>query len=239
MLQKLCKTEHQEFSDKLITPTILKRFQYDDTNDLYAAIGSGLLGLRELFNAIFPELMPSAIDIRIAEEKKFLEKTQNQKAVKPGKTKTQPLPLKGLIPGMAVHYARCCHPVPGDRIVGIITTGKGVTIHTRDCDTLESFADAPERWLDVAWESGVTAPESQTARIKAQISNEPGSLGTLTTAIGRLDGNILNVRVNSRTTDIVELLLDVQVQDLSQLTNIMAGLRAIPSIYQIDRAKGR
>jgi hypothetical protein len=51
--------------------------------------------------------------------------------------------IRGLIPGMAVHFARCCHPLPGDRIVGIITTGKGVTIHTIDCATLESFSEAP------------------------------------------------------------------------------------------------
>ena len=55
---------------------------------------------------------------------------------------------------MALHFAGCCHPLPGDRIVGIVTTGKGVTIHTIDCETLESFADAPERWLDVAWDVG-------------------------------------------------------------------------------------
>ena len=54
---------------------------------------------------------------------------------------------------MAVHFARCCHPLPGDRIVGIVTTGKGVTIHTIDCDTLESFSDTPERWIDVGWEA--------------------------------------------------------------------------------------
>ena len=54
---------------------------------------------------------------------------------------------------MAVHFARCCHPLPGDRIVGIITTGKGVTIHTIDCATLESFSDTPERWIDVGWEA--------------------------------------------------------------------------------------
>ncbi len=53
---------------------------------------------------------------------------------------------------MAVHFARCCHPLPGDRIVGIIT-GKGITIHTIDCATLESFSEAPERWIDVGWDS--------------------------------------------------------------------------------------
>ena len=62
-------------------------------------------------------------------------------------------PIRGLIPGMAVHFAGCCHPLPGDRIVGIVTTGKGVTIHTIDCETLESFADTPERWIDVGWEA--------------------------------------------------------------------------------------
>ena len=71
----------------------------------------------------------------------------------PGKKEAGQIAIRGLIPGMAVHFAGCCHPLPGDRIVGIVTTGKGVTIHTIDCETLESFADAPERWLDVAWDS--------------------------------------------------------------------------------------
>ena len=86
----------------------------------------------------------------------------------------------GLIPGMAVHFAGCCHPLPGDRIVGIVTTGKGVTIHTIDCETLESFADTPERWLDVAWNSGSgNGAETHVGRMHVVIANEPGSLGTL------------------------------------------------------------
>ena len=64
------------------------------------------------------------------------------------------MPITGLVAGMAVHYAGCCHPLPGDRIVGIVTTGKGVTIHTKDCQTLESFAATPERFIDVDWDSG-------------------------------------------------------------------------------------
>src|SRR3546814_1637990 len=75
---------------------------------------------------------------------------------------------------MAVHYARCCHPIPGDRIVGIVTTGKGVTIHTIDCETLESFYDTPERWIDVSWDSGGDG-EDHVGRIHAVIANEPRS----------------------------------------------------------------
>ena len=69
---------------------------------------------------------------------------------------------RGLIPGMAVHFAGCCHPLPGDRIVGIVTTGKGVTIHTIDCETLESFADTPERWIDVAWDADARGRDGLT-----------------------------------------------------------------------------
>ena len=59
--------------------------------------------------------------------------------------------ITGLVPGMAYHFAGCCHPVPGDDIVGIVTTGKGVTIHGRDCPTLTGFAATPERFIEVDW----------------------------------------------------------------------------------------
>ena len=101
---------------------------------------------------------------------------------------------------MAVHYAGCCHPLPGDRIVGIVTTGKGVTIHTIDCETLESFTDTPERWIDVGWDSGGDAVE-HVGRISVIIANEAGSLGTLSTVIGKNGGNITNLKITSRNTD--------------------------------------
>ena len=81
------------------------------------------------------------------------------------------VPIRGLIPGMALHFAGCCHPLPGDRIVGIVTTGKGVTIHTIDCETLESFAETPERWLDVAWSSD----ERRRSMSAASTSRSPTS----------------------------------------------------------------
>ena len=76
---------------------------------------------------------------------------------------------------MAVHFAGCCHPLPGDRIVGIVTTGKGVTIHTIDCDTLESFAETPERWLDVAWERATRPTRAMSA---GSMSRSPTSRAT-------------------------------------------------------------
>src|SRR3546814_16530686 len=102
---------------------------------------------------------------------------------------------------MAVHYARCCHPIPGDRIVGIVTTGKGVTIHTIDCETLESFYDTPERWIDVSWDSGGDG-EGPVGRIQAGIAHEPGRLGQLSTVLGKKGRHIHHTNTTNPPTDI-------------------------------------
>ena len=149
------------------------------------------------------------------------------------------VPIKGLIPGMAVHFARCCHPLPGDRIVGIVATGKGVTIHTIDCETLETFADTPERWIDVSWGDGVDSPESHIGRLNITLMNKPGGLGTLSTVIGKNGGNIINLKITNRDLDFWDMLIDVDVSDNKHLNNIIAALRATPEIASVDRAKGR
>jgi GTP pyrophosphokinase len=139
---------------------------------------------------------------------------------------------------MAMHFAGCCHPLPGDRIVGIVTTGKGVTIHTIDCETLESFADTPERWLDVAWDQDPNGVEQHVGRLAVVITNQPGSLGSLTTVIGKNAGNISNLKITNRSIDFFEVLVDVEVKDVRHLTNIIAALRATPAISSVDRARG-
>jgi GTP pyrophosphokinase len=157
-----------------------------------------------------------------------------------GKEKSgKPLTLRGLIPGMAVHYARCCHPLPGDRIVGIVTTGKGVTIHTSDCDTLDSFAGQPERWIDVAWEDSGHNNEKVVGRLAVVISNQQGALANLTGSISRSAGNIINLKITNRTVDFFDVLVDVEVLNVDQLNTIIAGLRATPLMISVERAKNR
>ena len=152
------------------------------------------------------------------------------------KTKDSAVPIKGLIPGMAVHFAHCCHPLPGDRIVGIVTTGKGVTVHTIDCETLASFQDTPERWVDIAWDV-VNDREHLLGRLHVVVANEPGSLGSLSTVIGKNQGNISNLKITNRSIDFFEMLIDVEVTDVKHLTNIIAALRATPVITSVERAR--
>ncbi|HYG91434.1 MAG TPA: bifunctional (p)ppGpp synthetase/guanosine-3',5'-bis(diphosphate) 3'-pyrophosphohydrolase [Azospirillum sp.] len=238
ILQRQFRQEGYDYAEKALDG-VLKIFQQPSVDDLLAAVGSGLHSGREVFHAVFPGHKPHA-------QAQVLAKEAEDKAggliVKPKpkqKGKESPLPIKGLIPGMAVHYARCCHPLPGDRIVGIVTTGKGVTIHTIDCETLESFNDSPERWIDVAWDVGPDSPEEHVGRISMVVANEPGSLGTLSTVIGKNGGNITNLKITSRNTDFFELLIDIDVKDAKHLTNIIAALRATPVINSVDRARGR
>jgi GTP pyrophosphokinase len=233
MIDKLCKQEGVEFSEKALE-AVAKNFQSVTLEDLLANIGASLQPVRDVFNAAYPD-----------HKFKFIEKspllaeklpTTRAKA-KPG---SAPLTLKGLIPGMAVHYARCCHPLPGDLIVGIVTTGKGVTIHTADCETLESFAQTPERWIDVGWGDGHGKDGNElVGRLSVILTNKPNSFGTLTTVIGKNGGNITNLKIINRTPDFFDVLVDVEVKDSSHLVNIIAALRASTAINSVERTKGR
>jgi GTP pyrophosphokinase len=147
------------------------------------------------------------------------------------------MPISGLVAGMAIHFAGCCHPLTGDRIVGIVTTGKGVTIHTHDCPTLESFAATPERFLDVGWDTDAGQAQRHTGRLSVVTSNEPGALATLTNVIAKREGNIVNLKIVSRTPEFFEMLVDLEVRDLRHLGEIIAALRASQHITSVERAR--
>jgi len=236
MLQKVYKTEEYEFQEKDLQ-NLCRQFRCDAVEDIYTGIGSGHINARDVFKAAFPDFKASADTPTITKTKSVNNATHKNKGKNKGKS--APMPIKGLIPGMALHFARCCHPLPGDRIVGIVTTGRGVTIHTTECDTLEAFADTPERWLDVAWDEENDTPEAHIGRLNVTVANEPGSLGTVSTVIGQNGGNITNLKIVNRDLDFWDMLLDVYVRDIEHLSNVIAALRATPEIASVSRTKGR
>ena len=229
MIQKVFRQEGYEFTEKAIAG-VQDHFGAESVEDVYAKIGSGVVVAREVFKVIFP-----AHKTEMAQRPSELMDIVS-KARKP--EDSGPMPIKGLIPGMAMHFARCCHPLPGDRIVGIVTTGKGVTIHTIDCDTLETFADTPERWLDVSWGDQGSSPESQVGRLVMTFANETGALGTITTVVGKNGGNITNLKITNRSLEFWDIMIDIFVNDTKHLNNIIAALRATPCIISVERARG-
>tara|TARA_E500000318_G_scaffold101122_1_gene104383 strand:+ start:3004 stop:5151 length:2148 start_codon:yes stop_codon:yes gene_type:complete len=228
IMQKAFRQEAQKYSEKTLEG-VLGKFQSETVEDLLAGVGEGVLSDREVLHTAVPETLPAP------DKQNVVPITRARTKARKGSPDA--VPLKGLIPGMAVHYARCCHPLPGERIVGIVTTGKGVTIHTIDCDTLENFHATPERWLDVSWDLD-SETDMHVGRLDIVLANEPGSLGSLSTVIGKSRGNIINLKLVNRSTDFFELYIDVEVADVRHLTEIIAALRATPVINSVDRARG-
>jgi len=226
IVQKAFRQEGRDFSERPLQ-AVLTRLNCATTEDLYVAVGEGNLTGREVVNTAFPPEPDSDKDKVVPLSRARRRSGGKENAVS----------IRGLIPGMALHFAGCCHPLPGDRIVGIVTTGKGVTIHTIDCDTLETFNDEPERWIDVAWSSD-EAEAIHVGRINVTIANEPGNLGSLTTTIGKQGGNISNLKITNRSQDFFEIMVDIEVGDLKQLSTIIAALRATPVINSVERARG-
>jgi GTP pyrophosphokinase len=103
---------------------------------------------------------------------------------------------------------------------------------------LESFSETPERWIDVGWDSvGEGAPGAYTGRLKITVSNQPGSLSSLSTVIARHEGNISNLRIVNRSMDFFDMVIDVEVADVKHLADITAALRATPAINAVERAR--
>lgn len=229
ILERLFKGENLEFSEKGLV-NVLQNFEAESIEDIYAKVGEGLVTGWDVLKAVYPAYKQSKLEKVV----KSIKVPSFKKVIKKGK-KSEPLKIKGLIPGMAVHFAGCCHPLPGDRIVGIVTTGKGVAVHTIDCKALEKYADEPERWLDIAWgEEAVN--EMHTGRLKVMLANEPGSLAELSNLVARNNGNISNLNIVYRTVSYFELLLDIDVKDLKHLTDIIAALKASKVVSYVSRA---
>jgi GTP pyrophosphokinase len=204
---------------------VLSVFSFQKLEDLYAQIGEG---------RIAPELILEKIHPDLATSRKGL-KPNSTRGNNGSKSDTPLLTIKGENAGIAINIARCCHPLPGESIVGIFTTGKGVTVHRKDCDNLTNFSDVPELWMDVAWEN--EGPRRVLVRLNTVLSNEPGSLAAVATIIGQQDGNISNIHLTDRNSDFFSFELDLEVKDVEHMHTIMAVLQANNFVERVARAQ--
>ena len=228
VLTKTFKQEGHELNEKMIEPH-LPHFGHKSVDDLMAAVGEGLISRQQVMDVVVGEKKPVNTPAVSSMLSSISNPFRKKKTVG-----SAPMPIKGLVPGMAIHFAGCCHPIPGDRIVGIVTTGKGITIHTMDCETLENYSDAPERWIDVAWERD-QADSKHVGRLRAHVSHEPAALATVTNVIAKEMGNISNLKIINRSIDFFEILMDIEVRDLRHLNNIIANLRSKEVVQSVER----
>jgi GTP pyrophosphokinase len=236
MLVKAFRQDGVDGSEKVLEAS-LKALKQPSVEDLYVAVGSGQLGAKDVVLACYPELRPTVRQTPIV-PLPARPRPKPPPGLRDGRERgADALPITGLVAGMSVHYAGCCHPLPGDPIVGIVTTGKGVTIHTADCATLASFAATPERFIDVAWETGGLNGEAHVGRIAIATANEPDALSALTNVISKHNGAIASLKIVNRTQDFFDMLVDVEVRDLGHLAEIIAALRASSGVATVERAR--
>lgn len=224
ILTKTFKQEGHDITEKMLEPA-LAVFKKKEADDLYAEVGEGLINRNQVYDAVFHTKKSESAGVKNPFSAANLKKKSK---------KSVPMPIRGLIPGMAIHYAGCCHPIPGDKIVGIVATGKGVTIHTMDCETLENFADAPEKWLDVAWDAA-NQDDLFIGRLKISVSHETAALAAIANVIAKDGGNISNLKILNRSTDFFDILIDVEVKNARHLQNIISSLRAKDVVQAVDR----
>jgi GTP pyrophosphokinase len=141
-----------------------------------------------------------------------------------------PVSIRGLTPGIAFALGECCHPVPGDRIVGIRRTGEPIEVHTIDCMALESGQDAD--WVDLSWDS---KSKGGAARLSVIVKNQPGTLAEVANIFGVSKANILNLQLVNREGAFHTDVIDLEVADAAHLMRILSALRALDCVAQADR----
>jgi GTP pyrophosphokinase len=136
--------------------------------------------------------------------------------------------------GMAVQFAPCCRPIPGDPIVGVIKSGQGLLVHTHDCPTLRKGRSSGEQWLDVAWDKNINRPFDVS--IKLLVTNQRGVLAKIAAAIAEAEANIENINFSDEG-NYTGLHFTLEVNNRLHLASIMRSLRKIPEVVRIIRVK--
>jgi GTP diphosphokinase / guanosine-3',5'-bis(diphosphate) 3'-diphosphatase len=198
-------------------------FGYPGPDDLLAAIGYGKASTHQLLNKLAPGATLETV-----------ERAKPAAGTRP--TTDQGVRIRG-VEDLLVRFARCCNPVPGDAIVGFITRGRGLTVHARDCLTVAKSVLDRERLIDVEWD--VEEPAKRPVRIAVYIGNDrPGLLSEITGAISSRNGNITKAEVTVTDDRRGINHFVVEVADLRQLQEIMAAIRVVADVINVERVRG-
>jgi len=204
-----------------------------------AAVGRGEMKASDVARAMYPDYKEERAAIAKPKPDSGWFGLKMARSVKfkfpGGKADSPAIPIRGINSDLPVRFVPEGGAVPGDRIVGIVTPGEGITIYPIQSPALKDFEDAPERWLDVRWDVEEASPQRFPARIAVHSLNEPGTLAQIAQVIAEHDGNIDNVRMTRRSPDFTELIIDLEVYDLKHLTAIIAQLRAKKVVAGVER----
>src|SRR3979409_1434776 len=238
IVERLCQRAKIGYSDEKLQGA-LPRLARASIEEVMSSVGRGQTRAADVARAMYPDYKEERA-AAIAQQPKpesgwfGLKKAKSVKYKVTG-TIGPAIPIRGINSDLPVRFAPNGGAVPGDRIVGIMTPGEGITIYPIQSPALKDFEDVPERWLDLRWDVEERTPQRFPARIVLQTVNEPGSLAQVAQVIAEHDGNIDNLSMERSAPDFTEVTIDLEVFDIKHLNSIIAQLRAKDVVAHAER----
>jgi guanosine-3',5'-bis(diphosphate) 3'-pyrophosphohydrolase len=256
ILERTFERSGKTFSKESLKP-VLHRLARKDIEDVLAAVGRGELASTDVMKAVYPDFK----DERITQAPKAREegwfnlrnaagmlfqipgRASSRKAKKEAKEAAKEqqrdgaVPIRGVRGDLPVRFAPE-GAVPGDRIVGIMQPGSGITIYPIQSPSLTAFDDQPERWIDVRWDIDEDTKERFPARISVTAINAPGSLADIAQVVASNDANIHTLSMIRTAPDFTEMLIDLEVWDLKHLNRLLSQLTDNSSVSEARRVNG-
>lgn len=228
---------------------VLHRLARKDIEDVLASVGRGELASTDVMKAVFPDYKDERVTTAVPKPREEgWSKIRNAAGMLfqiPGraarKDKDQPrdgaVPIRGVRGDLPVRFAPE-GAVPGDRIVGIVQPGTGITIYPIQSPALQAFDDQPERWIDVRWDIDERTKERFPARVSVTAINAPGSLADIAQVVASNDANIHTLSMVRTAPDFTEMLIDLEVWDLKHLNRLLSQLKDNSSVSDARRVNG-
>jgi GTP pyrophosphokinase len=204
---------------------VASEFSFQGVDDLIAAVGYGKITANQIIGKIIPQ---EKLEQQKEQEEGGLKRIL-QKFTRGAK---DTLLIKG-IDNVMVRYAGCCNPLPGDRVIGYITRGRGVTIHAADCPN--ALDDDPNRKVEVEWDS--TKEFSYPVRIRVYSEDKKGLLAEISSSMSSNEANITNARVDTTDEKRAVGTFEVEIRDLNHLKKVIKGLEKIKGVHRVERMR--
>ncbi len=220
LISKFFLIKNKMFSEELLEK-ILPELKLKSVDELYAKVAEGLIQRKKVFELVFP----SEVDLSEKPSSTLSKIKDYEKSVA----------IDGVLSGMAVNFASCCNPIPGDSIVGIINTGVGVTIHNQECRNLANLIIKPQRIIEVHWKDNKALNILYSSRIRLLTSNKPGNLAKIASIIAKKKINISNMKVVKRGKDFSELFIDIEINNCEQIESLISAFLISKHVNEVER----
>lgn len=229
MLEKEAKRQGYQLHELLNNDwlsVLYKRFTLNSQDDMFAAVGYGSITVNQILLKLIEQYkIANKIDTG-SDELKIVKRT--------GKGSEDDITVKGST-GLAVRFAKCCNPVPGDDIIGYITRGRGVCVHTRDCKNLKEMSVDKDRLIDVAWAADQTA--SYNVEVQIIASDRPGLMVEISQAMYNANRDITAINAHSAKNGMANISLRsniTSVDDLNDLINKLKNLKGVKDVFRVN-----